>query len=72
MDGLTSQVAIEEFLKQGVAHSRKVWRRAWPLGNLLVEKDGSVARMDREGILTELTEEDLNAIDWTLDEHEFL
>ena len=71
MDGLTSQVAIEEFLKQGV-HNRVVRRSFWPAGNLLVMNGDDVFRLHGDGVMTELTDEDLRATDWTLNEHEFL
>lgn len=71
MDGLSSQVAIEEFLKQGV-HNRVATRAAWPTGNLLVIDGEGVSRSHPTGVLTELTEEDLDANDWMLNEDEFL
>lgn len=71
MDGLTSQTAIEEFLKQGV-HNRVVRRRSWPVGNLLAMDGEEVFRLHLDGTMTELSGEDLDATDWALDEHEFL
>jgi hypothetical protein len=71
MDGLTSQTAIEEFLKQGV-HSRVAKRAVWPTGNTLVVDGEDVVRLNADGTMTELTDEDLDATDWALNEHEFL
>ena len=71
MDGLTSQVAIEEFLKQGV-HSRVAKRAVWPTGNTLVQDGEDVLRLNTDRRMTELSDEDLDATDWTLNEHEFL
>lgn len=71
MTGLTSQAAIEEFLKQGV-HNRIVKRAIWPSGNYLVLDGNDVLRANTEGTHSELTPQDLEATDWTLDEEEFL
>lgn len=71
MDQLTSEVAIEEFLKQGV-HNRIVRRPMWPVGDLLAIDGEGVARLSTDGALYELTGEDLDATDWIIDETEFL
>ena len=71
MDGLSSEVAIDEFLKQGV-HNRVARRSAWSIGSLLTTAGEEVFRLDSDGVMTELTNEDLSATDWTLNEHEFL
>ena len=71
MTGLTSQDAIEEFLKQGI-HNRIVKRAVWPEGNMLVLNENDVFRKNTEGTESELTSEDLAATDWTLDENELL
>ena len=71
MNGLTSQVAIEEFLKQGV-HNRVAKRAIWPDGNTLVIDGDDVLRLNTDGTMTELSTEDLNATDWAINEHEFL
>ncbi len=71
MDGLTSQTAIEEFVKQGI-HSRAAKRASWPAGNILFLNGEDVLRLNSDGTLTELSDEDLDATDWTLNEHEFL
>ena len=71
MTGLTSQDAIQEFLNQGV-HNRIVKRSIWPRGNVLVMDENDVFRRNTEGTMSELTNEDLAATDWTLDEGEFL
>lgn len=71
MNGLTSEVAIEEFLKQGV-HNRVAKRAIWPEGNTLVQVGEDVFRLNADGTTSELTDEDLEATDWALNEHEFL
>ena len=71
MDGLTSQTVIEEFLKQGV-HNRVAKRAGWPAGNTLVLNGEDVLRLNTDGTMSELSDEDLGASDWALDEHEFL
>lgn len=71
MTGLSSQTAIEEFVKQGV-HNRIVKRAIWPEGNLLVLDGNDVLRLNTDGSMSELTTMDLDATDWILDEGEFL
>jgi len=71
MDGLTSQTAIEEFLKQGV-HTRIVRRASWPIDSVLIADGEGVLRTHPTGDTSELSDEDLAAEDWTLDEGEFL
>ena len=71
MTGLSSQTAIEEFVKQGV-HNRIVKRAIWPAGNMLVLDGNDVYRLNTEGTMSERTDEDLDATDWFLDEGEFL
>ena len=64
-------MAIEEFLKQGV-HNRVAARAGWPVGTLLVQNGEGVAKVDLTGIVYDLSDADLDATDWTLNEHEFL
>ena len=71
MDGLTSQTAIEEFLKQGV-HDRIVRRSSWPMGMVLVLDGEDVLGLDSLGNQFELSSEDLAGTDWAINEREFL